>query len=498
MHWLQPLRIAKVSNHFFLNATAESIAAFESSSQTAVDELKHHYLNPHGVYSGERPDQAALALAKLDICPETGVGTENALHELAPLVLGQSLRVFHPGNTAHLHCPVLIPALAAEQWIAATNPSMDSWDQAPISTTVELAVCRWLSDTIGYNHDADGVFVSGGTQANFMGLLLARNHYAGFNINEEGLPPEAQRWRIICTPYTHFSIQKSLAQLGLGGNAAFIVEADADRRMNPHAAQAAILKLKEEGYIPIAIAATAGTTDYGSIDPLHALADLAETFKLWLHVDAAYAGALLLSEREKPRLSGIERADSVTIDFHKLFFQPISCSAFLVRLATSFDLIRYHADYLNPEEDTAEGFPNLVFKSIQTTRRFDALKVWMSLRAIGKKQFSDWIEHLIDMSTQLAQAIHAKPRFVCLHPKPQLTTVLFRYATEGIDPTFFHRQLAEQLLLSGIANLGITRVDDQPALKFTLLNPCSTLQDYLTILDKIEQLAPSIMQDTPR
>ncbi len=127
------------------------------------------------------------------------------------------------------------------------------------------------------------------------------------------------------------------------------------------------------------ITGTAGTTDNGSIDDLDDVADLAEKHGLWMHVDAAYGGALILS-RHHARLEGIERADSITVDFHKMFFQPISCGAVLLKDKAHFGYIRHHADYLNREEDV---LPNLVDKSIATTRRFDALKVWMTLQNVG-------------------------------------------------------------------------------------------------------------------
>ncbi len=479
-------------DELFLSARPESLAALDASLATALQTLKAHYLRDDGVYSGQSPKAAAQALAALDPCPDEGLGTVAALNQAAPLVLGQSLRLFHPGSAAHLHCPPLIPTVAAETWIGATNPSLDSWDQAPVATMLELSLCRWLARTFGYGEQGDGVFTSGGTQGNFMGLLFARNRVGGPGLNQRGLPAEATRWRILCSPYTHFSVQKSLAQLGLGGDAAVVVAADAQRRLDPTATRTALRSLQGQGLLPIAIAATAGTTDYGSIDPLPALADLATEFGVWLHVDAAYAGALILSNRERARLTGIERADSITVDFHKLFFQPISCSAFLVRDTAHFGLIRYNADYLNPEDDDVDGFPNLVVKSVQTSRRFDALKLWLSLRAVGRRRYAGMVEHVLDLTQALAAELQRRPKFTCLNPHPALSTLLFQYDAGTLEPTHFHRQLAERLLLKGWVNLGVTRADGQAALKFTLLNPVASLADYIAILDQIESTAAEI------
>lgn len=135
----------------------------------------------------------------------------------------------------------------------------------------------------------------------------------------------------------------------------------------------------------LAIVATAGTTDAGAIDPLVEITAMAAERNIWLHVDAAWGGALLLSEKYLHYLDGLELADSVTLDFHKQFFQTISCGAFLLKDARHYELMRYQAAYLNSGFDEEQGVPNLVSKSLQTTRRFDALKLWMGLEALGKK-----------------------------------------------------------------------------------------------------------------
>src|SRR5262249_19704955 len=220
-----------------------------------------------------------------------------------------------------------------------------------------------------------------------------------WRVQERGLPPEASRFRILCSELAHFSVAKSAAQLGLGTGAVVPVAADADYQMCPHDLGKLLARLKKEGLIPSAVVATAGTTDFGSIDPLPEIAVRAFAAGAWLHVDAAYGGALLFSAKHRDRLAGLELADSVTLDFHKLFWQPISCGALLVRDVASFDLMKLNADYLNPEEHEALGIPDLVTRSVLTTRRFDALKLWVSLRALGRRELAAMIDRTLELAS---------------------------------------------------------------------------------------------------
>ncbi|MEE7567787.1 aspartate aminotransferase family protein, partial [Xanthomonas sp. Kuri4-3] len=166
---------------------------------------------------------------------------------------------------------------------------------------------------------------------------------------------------------------------------------------------------------PMAVVATAGTTDFGSIDPLPRIAQLCRDRALWLHVDAAYGCGLLVSRRHRHLLDGIEHADSVTVDYHKSFFQPVSCSALLVRERRRLSALTYHADYLNPFASVAEGIPNLVDKSLQTTRRFDALKLWMSLRVVGADAIGELFDRLLGLARDGHAALARQPCFELAH-----------------------------------------------------------------------------------
>jgi L-2,4-diaminobutyrate decarboxylase len=295
---------------------------------------------------------------------------------------------------------------------------------------------------------------------------------------------------VVCSSQAHFSVQQSMSLLGLGSSAAISVPCDNEGRLAAVDVERTLARLTSELKVPFAIIATAGTTDTGAIDPIGALADIARDRGLWLHVDAAWGGALLLSQKYRDRLEGLERADSVTLDFHKHFFQTISCGAFLLRDTAHFDLMRTHADYLNPIEDDRDGFPNLVAKSLQTTRRFDALKLWMSLRSIGTTRYAELIDQAIDLANAVAKRIEESSSFE-LVSRSQLSSVLFRVHRPlcGADWDALHSHLAQILLDRGIANLGVTRSAGRIALKMTLLNSRTILADIDILLATIDMLA---------
>src|SRR5690606_15020480 len=173
-------------------------------------------------------------------------------------------------------------------------------------------------------------------------------------------------------------------------------------------------RCQRAGLVPMAVVATAGTTDFGSIDPLSAIADACERRSVWLHVDAAYGCGLLVSRRRHGLLAGIGRADSVTVDYHKSFFQPVSSSAVLVRDASTLRHVTYYADYLNPARAAERGIPNQVDKSLQTTRRFDALKLWLTLRVLGADGLGELFDDVIDLATEVWRLLDRDPRFEVL------------------------------------------------------------------------------------
>ncbi|WP_254631628.1 MULTISPECIES: pyridoxal-dependent decarboxylase [unclassified Curtobacterium] len=420
-------------------------------------------------------------VAAIDLDRPLGTA-EAAVAEVDTLFCAEAVWFHHPGSLAHLNCPVAVPAVAAETVLAAVNPSVDTWDQSRIGTDIERRVVRWAAGTIGFA-DGDGIFTSGGTQSNLHALLLARQA-ATSRTGRAGRRPALDDLVVFATASSHFSVRKSAMVLGLPEHAVVDVAADAAGRMRPDALAHAVADARREGRTPMAVVATAGTTDRGCIDPLEPIADVCDLEDVWLHVDAAYGCGLLVSPTRRHLLDGIERARSVTADFHKSFFQPVSSSALLVRDPADLGRAAWHADYLNPE-DADE--PNQVDKSLQTTRRFDALKLWATLRASGATAIGRAFDTVLDVTEQVHEHVGAHPDLVLVAPT-QLSTVLFRWQPDGVvdaDADVLVAPLRAALLAEGRVLVAKTVVDGRPCNKLTLLDPGTSAEQVVAALDHV-------------
>lgn len=459
----------------FLTNSEASQRAYRESMARAVDVLCRAL--PTQPYSGRNAEALGDLLAG-EIFPQSAVSSVEIWERMAAII-SESVHLTHANTAAHLHCAPVIPALAAEVILSALNQSMDSFDQSPAGTILEEKVLQALCSEVDLGPEAGGIFTAGGSQSNYMGLLLARDACVAMNWNwsaqVQGLPAEANRLRILCSEVAHFTAEKSAAQLGLGTGSVIRVAVDEGFRMRPASLQAALAEMKTQGLIPMAVVATAGTTDFGSIDPLTEIANMARQAGAWLHVDAAYGAALLFSLRHREKLLGIEKADSVSLDFHKLFWQPISCAAFLLRESENFRYMKLHADYLNPELHEELGVPNLVTRSVATTRRFDALKLWASFQALGRRKFAEMIEATIGQAARAADFIRSQKQLELMH-EPVMTCVVFRYQPENreIDSDKFNAVLRQRLFESGAAVIGHTVALGKQCLKLTCMNPLTT------------------------
>ncbi|WP_369807680.1 aspartate aminotransferase family protein [Glycomyces sp. NRRL B-16210] len=473
----------------------DSAAAYRGLIADVAGRLAERFAAVERPWTGAAPADLGPAVAAVDL-DRPLESFEDAFDEVGELYLNDAVWFHHPRYLAHLNCPVALPAVAAETVLAAVNTSVDTWDQSAGGTFIEQHLIEWTAARIGLGADADGVFTSGGTQSNLHALLLAREEAVeGVLLKhrvETGTPLRGvevlPRLRIFASPHSHFSVVKAARLLGLGEDAVVTVPSDDWFRMNPAALDAAIESCREQGLVAAAVVATAGTTDFGSIDPLGPIAEVAAAHGVWLHVDAAYGCGLLVSPENRGLLNGIEAANSVTVDYHKSFFQPVSSSALLVRDRASLRHVTHHADYLNPAEAAT---PNQVDKSLQTTRRFDALKLWMTLRTLGPEAVGAMFDRVCDLADRTWDWIASDPRFEVAAPPSQLSTVLFRLAGADDDT---HRRAREALAASGEGMVAATRVEGRIALKLTLLNPETGLSDIVPVLEALARHGKSVQE----
>jgi L-2,4-diaminobutyrate decarboxylase len=444
-----------------------------------------------GAYQGSSVEELKGLIQKEQMLPEKGLGWDAVLSQIKTSILPNFLRTWSTNYMAHLHSPALLESIAAELIISTFNQSMDSWDQSPIATEVEIEVIKQLCALYNLGEQSDGVFTSGGSQSNLSALTLARDWYCntvlGHDVKKFGLPAEYHKLRIYTSEVSHFSMEKSAHLLGLGYDAVRKVPVDAACRMDTKALSAMLAEDRKAGLLPFCVVATIGTTDYGSIDPVEELRAICDAEHLFLHADAAYGSALQLSPAYQTRLGNLGLCDSITVDFHKMFLLPISCGAILIKDSEQFSAFTLHADYLNREEDEEDGYTNLVGKSMQTTRRFDALKVWMAFQCRGKDGYAQMIDTCIGNATYFAKQIAANPDYE-LAIEPELSSVVFRLK----GSCEMNKQVRRQLLHHHQVVIGQTVYAGKTYLKFTLLNPLVTHEHLDELITLIKQLGSQL------
>lgn len=402
-----------------------------------------------------------------DALPQDGVGEEKALAELVRVTASGAADPDDPACVGHLHCPPLAVAVAADLVASALNQSMDSWDQAPAATVLEQRVVTALGELAGFP-DAAGVMTTGGTASTYTALLLARD-------------AEATPVRVYASEIAHFSVDRGAHLLGLGE--VVKIPLDTARRLDV-AALARMLTQGPTQERPVVVA-TAGSTDFGSIDPLRDLAALVHAHGGWLHVDAAYGGGLLFSDTHRHLVDGIELADTVSLDLHKLGWQPAAAGVLLTRAPQLFDPLARRAAYLNPLDDEDQGYTSLLGRSLRTTRRADVLKVAVTLRALGRRGMGERVDRCLALARHAARAVETRPELELLC-EPDLSTVVFRYVgPDGTATCEQNARLRRALLASGRAVVGRTEHDGQVRLKLTLLNPDATEADVDRVLDLV-------------
>ena len=462
-------------SHLLNDTTAET---YRRSVTEGIERVAAKLATTTKQFTGVGVDALSHRIDAIDL-DKPLLDTSAVLDELEDVYLRDAVYFHHPRYLAHLNCPVVIPAVLGEAVLSAVNSSLDTWDQSAGGTLIERKLIDWTTARIGLGPVADGVFTSGGTQSNLQALLLAREEAKADNLAD---------LRIFASEVSHFSVRKSAKLLGLGADAVVSVPVGADKRMQTVALARELERCARDGLVPMAVVATAGTTDFGSIDPLPEIAELCEQYGAWMHVDAAYGCGLLASLKYRDRIEGIERADSVTVDYHKSFFQPVSSSAVLVRDAATLRHATYHAEYLNPRRMVQERIPNQVDKSLQTTRRFDALKLWMTLRVMGADGIGELFDEVCDLAAEGWRLLAADPRFDVV-VEPSLSTLVFRYIPAAVtDPAEIDRAnlyARKALFASGDAVVAGTKVGGRHYLKFTLLNPETTVEDMSVVLDLI-------------
>jgi aromatic-L-amino-acid decarboxylase len=407
--------------------------------------------------------------------PEEGVG-EAALRDLEaisehvraptgrrlPYVLGSGDPI---GALGDLYASVL-------------NQNVTAWRSAPAAVTIERTVVKSLAAAIGCDGFV-GTFTSGGSLGNLMALAMARESRAP--ANEDGAQPGAV---VYASEEVHMSIPKAVAMLGLGRASLRLIPVDENMRIQVPALETAIARDREAGRRGIALVGSAGTIMSGAIDPLAELADVARRNELWFHVDGAYGAAAALAQPEK--FVGMSRADSISLDAHKWLYQPLDCSMLLYRDEDAArHAFAYSAEYVKTaSDDPIAGFA-FFNQTIELSRRFRALKLWLSLRYHGLTAFRAAIAENIEQAKLLAKLIDAEPSLELLAPV-ELSAVCFRWANAETDTlNDLNEEILREVNQAGRVWLSNASIRGAVGLRACITNHRTTEQDVRTVVEEV-------------
>jgi glutamate/tyrosine decarboxylase-like PLP-dependent enzyme len=404
-----------------------------------------------------------------------------ALELLRTNVDRPGLNIGSPGHLAYIPACGLYVAALGDHLAAVTNRYAGIYFAAPGAVRMERMLIRWMADFIGYPTTAAGDLTSGGSIANLVGIVTAREAH-------DLRARDYDKATVYLSEHTHHSVEKALRIAGLKECIKRYIPLDQHYRMRPDALEQAIQSDRNAGLIPWLIVASAGTTDPGAVDPLMPIADIAATHQLWLHVDGAYGAMFALCKSGQKLLQGIDRSDSIVLDPHKGLYMPYGMGAVLVRDGQKLlQAHSYHANYMQDQDVLAS--PDEISPadlSPELTRPFRGLRLWLPLKLAGVAPFRAALEEKLLLARYFYEEIQRVDRFE-VGPAPDLSIVTFRYIPPHGDANEFNQKLINAIHQDGRVFLSSTTISGKLILRLAVLA-------FRTHLDTID-LTLEILQE---
>ncbi len=437
------------------------------------------YLSEPGRYSvlpAVAPGEVAAALP--EAAPEEGEPFERIMADFEHIVVPGITHWNHPRFFAYFATSAAPAAIAAEALAAALDVKVMLWRTSPAAAELESVVMRWLGRLIGIPDSWTGIIYDTASVAGFTALAAARESL-GLGIREDGMSGRnLPVLRVYATAQTHSHIEKAAIALGIGRGNVVAVACDDAFRMDPAALERAITEDRARGLKPLAIVATVGTTSTSSIDPVPAIADIAVRERIWLHIDAAYAGVAAMIPEHAYLLEGVTRADSLVVNPHKWLFIPMDLSVLFLRdeatVRRAFSLV---PEYLTTNDGDVRNYMDY---GIQLGRRFRALKLWFALRHLGASEIRERLRSHIALAQRFAQWVDGDAQWETMAPHP-LSLVCFRYHPAGVDnePKLetINAQLLDRVNATGEMFISHTKLDGRYVLRLAIGNLRTTRSD---------------------
>lgn len=455
---------------------------------------------PVSRYEGVEPVRVAVTR---DI-PDEPMPLDDLVEHLREVVMERSLYPGHPRFYAYITGAGTVPGAAADLVAAGLNANLGGWRLSPAGTEIEHHLTRWFARQFGLPEGSGGLITSGGAMAGFIGLKLARDRKAGWDVRNRGVLGGPQLV-VYASEEVHNINQRATDMLGLGRDAVQLLPVDDGYRLRVDSLVPAIEEDLAAGRRPIAVVGSAGTVATGAIDPLDEIADVCAQHHLWFHVDGAYGGPGILADELRPLYRGIERADSIAFDPHKWLYTPQSGGCILVRdledLPRSFSIKQYAAYAYEDKERTGTGVDNIDLGP-QFSRGFWALKVWVSLLAHGRKAYARRLAHDVELARYLAEQAEARPEFEVTAPVT-LSIACFRFVPpdlaggEGREEylNMLNERLMTELQMSGRVFPSNAVLRGTFSLRACIVNFRTEAEDMDALLDTAAELGAKLDAD---
>ncbi|XP_062843443.1 glutamate decarboxylase 1 [Trichomycterus rosablanca] len=419
--------------------------------------------------------------------------------------LKYGVKTGHPRFFNQLSTGLDIIGLAGEWLTSTANTNIFTYEVGPVFILMEEVILKKMQSFIGWaDEEGDGIFCPGGTLSNLYSVLVARFHYFP-KVKTEGMYA-LPRLALFTSVHSHYSIKKSAVVLGIGSENVFAVKCDERGKMIPAELESSISAAKAKGLVPFFVNATAGTTVYGAFDPLVDIADICERCDLWMHVDAAWGGGLLLSKRHRIKMRGIERAQSVTWNPHKMMGVPLQCSAILVRKKGLLEECNKQcAEYLFQTDKQYDMTYDTGDKSIQCGRHVDVFKLWLMWKAKGSEGFEAQVNHCLENAEYLYYKLKSRNDYqLVFQNKPEHSNVCFWYLPSRVRnmPTGPDRdrelhavapKIKAKMMEKGATMIGYQPLGDKPNFfRCVFSNPATQKEDVDFLLEEIERLGAEL------
>lgn len=438
-----------------------------------------------------------------------GAGIEQLLDTFADVIVPLSRHNGHPRMFGYVQAPGTAIAAIADLLASTLNANLTAWRSAPAAVEIERLTIDWIKQILGVPTTAAGLFVSGGSMANLAALATARRSKAPVDLTTKGAQVLTRPMRVYASEETHHSVAKAAGLLGIGRDNVRLIGVNERFKIRVDNLVASITEDLKAGYLPFCVVANAGTVNTGAFDPLAEVSEVARRFNLWMHVDASYGGFAVLAQPAKHLFAALPEADSVALDPHKWLYLPVDCGCVLYRDPEAARATFAHeAEYTRVLEQQADEAFAFWDYGPELSRRFRALKVWLTLKCVGVRALGEMIEKDLTCARHLERLVQASDDFEMLAPV-ELSIFCFRYtgrenkaalarANEAerkridSDLNAFNERLLVALQQDGSSYLSNANLNGRFCLRGCVLNYRTTLGDMEILLDDLRRLAIQI------